>query len=81
MPALLLMQKREVMYGPQTAMEFEGNGSPAASGEPSPQRTNGQANHNRRFSDLSVRSCQPPLSEAFSPRSLGGRAPGKGAHG
>lgn len=24
------------MYGPQTAIEFEGNGSPAASGEPSP---------------------------------------------
>ena len=81
MPALLLMQKRKVVHGPQTAIEFEGNGSPAASREPSPQRTNGQTNHNRRFSDLSVRSCQPPLSEAFSPRSLGGRAPGKGAHG
>lgn len=35
MPALLFMQKREVMYGPQTAMEFEGNGPLAASGEPS----------------------------------------------
>ena len=44
MPALLLMQKREVMYGPQTAMEFEGNGFPAASGEPSSLFAEGEKN-------------------------------------
>ena len=43
-PALFFMQKREVMYGPQTAMEFEENGFPAASGEPSPLFAEGEKN-------------------------------------